>query len=341
MPGLKRLHALTQGVDTPSTRFRWGQYVPLWRAQGLAVQEWPARCGAYPPPAQALRPFWGAAALAESSWRAWRAGSEGLCVLQRHLIATLHSAERLIRAPYVFDVDDAIFLGPRGASADAIARRAAHIVCGNRFLAEHFAACGPVTVLPTAVDTERFSDRGRQRPARPTLGWCGSSSGFPYLYAIEGALCEVLRRHPEARLRVVADRAPQFTRLPARQLEFRRWQADSEAAVLKEFSIGLMPLPDSDWARGKCSFKMLTYMATGLPCVVSPVGMNAELLALGALGLGPRSEAEWVDALDQLLREPDPGAALGATGRRIAVAQFERRHVADQLRRCFEAVHAG
>jgi len=338
MSGLRTVLALTQGLEVPSSRFRWRQHEAWLRTQGLAAQELPARHGAYPPPQAWRRPAWGLRAFADSWQRARQANGADLCFLQRHLIATLHSAERALRVPYVLDVDDAIFLGPRGASADAIARRAALSLCGNQFLAEHFAHHGPVKVLPTAIDTERFL------PAAPAegplvIGWSGSSSGFAYLLALEGALAQVLRRHPEARLRVVADAPPPWRTLPAAQVDFRRWNAETEVADLQSFHIGLMPLNDSPWARGKCSFKMLSYMACGLPVVVSPVGMNAEVLTLGQLGLGPRHQDEWVQALDWLLREPARRAALGQVGRQVAQQHYSRERVGRELLAALRQAH--
>lgn len=254
-----------------------------------------------------------------------------VCFLQRELISTLVTFEPLIRPPFVFDVDDAIFLGPRGRWTDGIARRARITICGNGFLAEHYERLGPVAVLPTAVDTDRFAPAASPPSGSPVIGWSGSSSGFAYLYRIEQALRQVLARHPGATLRIVADRPPQFTSLPLAQVKFDPWSPATEAAAVQGFSIGLMPLEDSPWARGKCSFKMLTYMAAGVPVVVSPVGMNAEVLALGGCGHGPRTEAEWVDAIDDLLRHPERAAAMGATGRRLAEQHYSLHVVAPRL----------
>ncbi|MBB5204473.1 glycosyltransferase involved in cell wall biosynthesis [Inhella inkyongensis] len=328
---------MTQGLLTPSTRFRWSQHLPQLRASGLRVEELHAGFGAYPPSAKWQRPFWGAAAIAESTWRALEVNRRAdLCFLQRNLLSTLHTSERLLRRPFLFDVDDAIFLGPRGGSALAVARRASLIICGNRFLADHFANCGPVALLPTAVDTDHFHPRRHASSGRPTIGWSGSSSGFGYLYDIEPALGAVLQRLPEARLLIVSDQPPSFRSLPAAQVEFRAWTAASEAKVLHEFSVGIMPLEDSAWARGKCSFKMLTYMASGLPCVVAPVGMNAEVLALGELGLAARSLDDWTDALLTLLCNETLAARLGTEGRAVAESKFSRDRVGQQL---IELIH--
>ncbi|MEO3712059.1 glycosyltransferase family 4 protein [Roseateles flavus] len=322
---------LTQGLLQPSTRFRWSQYRSLFLAAGLDARDLHARFSAYPPQARWQRPAWGLAALADARLRVARANRDAdLAFLQRHLLSTLHTAERALKIPYVFDVDDAIFLGTRGESADAIARGARHIICGNAFLADHFQRFGPVTILPTAVDTDHFTAR-QAAPARPTLGWSGSSSGFPYLYAIEGALARVMQALPQVQLHIVADRPPAFRSLPTDRVQFTRWQPDIEVEVLKTFTVGLMPLEDSPWARGKCSFKMLTYMSCALPCVVSPVGMNREVLDLGACGLAAAGEQDWVEALQALLSDEALAWTMGQTGRRIVEQRFARRVVGAQL----------
>ena len=104
-----------------------------------------------------------------------------------------------------------------------------------------------------------------------------------------------------------------------------------EAPVVAGFDVGLMPLPDSDWARGKCAFKMLQYLACGIPAVVSPVGMNAQVLAMGDVGLAASSEDEWVEALVTLARDPGRAVALGRGGRQLAAASFSVPVISRQL----------
>lgn len=314
----------------PSTRFRWDQYVPDLQAHGLHTTQLDARYGAYPPERTWRRVPWLAAAATDAIRRALATRDHDVCFLQRHLVSTLDTAERWARRPLVFDVDDSIHLGPRGASADRIASRAALVVCGNDFLAEHYAAHANVAVLPTAVDTQRFVP-GAERAPGGVIGWSGSSSGFAYLRMIEPALAEVMRRRPDTVFKVVADRAPTLPALPADRLVFEPWKAASEVAVLQGFDVGLMPLHDDAWARGKCSFKMLTYMAAALPVVVSPVGMNVQVLAHGPCGVAARSTDEWVNALLELLDQPTSARAMGHEGRRIVEAHYCRSVVGTRL----------
>jgi glycosyltransferase involved in cell wall biosynthesis len=327
-------YALTQGERVPSTRFRVVQHLEGLERLGHALQHLPARHGAYPPFGLARRAAWLPAAGADALRRAWRARRSPV-LLQRELVSTLQTAEPLLRGPLVFDVDDAIFLHARGARTDAIARRARLVICGNSFLADHYSALAPVTILPTAVDTERFvPPTTRPDPEAPVIGWSGSSSGFPYLESIAPALARVLALHPRAVFEVMAERAPQLRGLPPERVRFVPWSERDEVRALQGYSVGIMPLFDDPWARGKCSFKMLTYMACGLPVVVSPVGMNREVLALGApaaLGLAASALDDWVQALDQLLRAPEAAAAMGRRGREVAEQVFARNVITPRL----------
>lgn len=331
--GRNSVVALTQGLNAPSARFRWRQYASAIEADGLDAIELPSRFGATAPASKLKRPGWLAATSTDSLLRAMQANRAGLRFLQKSLTATLCTWEPMLRRPFIFDVDDAVFLGNRGHSANKIARLASLTICGNQFLAEHFSRFGDVVVLPTAVDSERFCPSTMHQGSlqRPVIGWSGSSSGFKYLYEIEDALSRVLLLHPNAMLKIVADRPPTFRRLAADRVQYEVWSEHREVEALREFTVGLMPLADDLWSRGKCSFKMLTYMSVGLPVVVSPVGMNQEVLSLGSCGLAARSEAEWVESISCLLGDPSGAQEMGRCGRSIIEAHYAKNVVAPRL----------
>jgi len=326
------LVGLTQGRNQPSTRFRWGQYVEDLQQGGFEVTELESYFGAYAPASKLKRPAWLAASVAENAVRTKRANRYDLRFLQRNLTSTLCTWEPLLKKPFVFDVDDAIFLGARGASANRIAQAASLVICGNNFLANHFEKFAPVVVLPTGVDSARFVPKTKKSAARSQyIGWSGSSSGLKYLNAIEPAIKEVLSRHPDAMLKVVSDQKPVFKLLPRERVVFEKWTAEREVEVLQEFTLGIMPLEDDLWARGKCSFKMLTYMAVGLPVVVSPVGMNKEVLEQANCGFGARVHDEWIEAITALLSNATLAEKLGDAGRQLIEARYARKVVAPQL----------
>lgn len=323
--------ALTQGRNQPSTRFRWSQYVDYIRQGGFDVNELESYFGAYAPEHFFQRPAWLAGAIAENVVRVMRSKQFSLRFLQRNLTATLCTLEPLLKSPFVFDVDDAIFLGQRGESANRIARSASIIICGNDFLADHFNKYGKVVVLPTAVDATRFVPRVVHSLTQQVIGWSGSSSGFKYLYAIEPALRVLLNRYPSVLFKVISNSRPIFKTLPLNQVVFELWKPEREAGVLQEFTVGIMPLEDDLWARGKCSFKMLTYMSTGLPVVVSPVGMNLEILDQGPCGFAAKTSDDWVDAISLLLSNTTLACQMGMSGRQIIEARYSRNVIAPKL----------
>jgi glycosyltransferase involved in cell wall biosynthesis len=326
-----KVAAYTGGIRVPSARFRVRQYIEPLRALGVDLREHHAAFGAYPPRRKAFRPFWAAAALGDRLLAAARSYAADLTLLQREMISTLLTGEPLTRQPRVLDVDDAIFLRRGGACARRLARLSDLVICGNAYLAEHFSAWNrDVRILPTAVDTDRFRPGPPLGGERPSIGWSGTSSGFPYLEAAAPAVLAALNAHPGSVFRVVADRRPPLPGFPPEKLDFIPWSPETEVAEIQKMTVGIMPLEDSAWARGKCSFKLLTYMSCGVPVVASPVGMNAEVLAAGG-GIGPRRWEDWSDALSGLLGSEDCRRRLGQRGRQAVLERYSLRAIAPRL----------
>jgi glycosyltransferase involved in cell wall biosynthesis len=170
------------------------------------------------------------------------------------------------------------------------------------------------------------------------MGWTGTSGNFSYLYSIERALMRVFDHCGQAKLLVVSDRPPQFNLLPESRVEFECWTPRTEQAAFARMSIGLMPLADTDWCNGKCSYKMLCYMAAGLPVVVTAAGMNREVLALGEVGLSAGCEREWVDALTTLLDNANLRRHMGAAGRTVVEERFSLQRLAQQYAAVFHSL---
>jgi glycosyltransferase involved in cell wall biosynthesis len=170
------------------------------------------------------------------------------------------------------------------------------------------------------------------------LGWTGTSGNFPFLYSIEGALMRVFQHCSRATLLVVADKPPQFKSLPESKVAFELWTPRTELAALARMSIGLMPLADTPWCNGKCSYKMLCYMAAGLPVVVTAAGMNIEVLAMGEVGLSAGCEQQWVDALTLLLSDADLRWRMGAAGRVVVEERFSLQRLAQQYAVVFRSL---
>ncbi len=328
-----RVAAFTGGLNEPSARFRVRQYIPHLRSYGIEVKDFAATWSSYPPINRVIRPFWALGTLSARLPGITCSRRYNVTLLQREMLSTFLTLEPLTRRPRILDVDDAIWLHQRGGFARRLAGICEAVICGNDFLAGQFSHWNSnIKVLPTAVDSERyFPVKKEGANEKLIIGWSGTSSGFKFLYGIEGALNTILKKHAGATLRIVADRRPDFSIIPPRQLEFIKWAPDNEVRTLQDMTIGIMPLEDSLWSRGKCSFKMLTYMACGLPVAVSPVGMNAEVLAQAEIGCGPAKEDEWVDALDWLLLNREKGREMGLAGRELIEKKYSIHSLAPQL----------
>jgi len=325
-----KVACFTGGHNVPSARFRIRQYIERLHDYGIKVTEFPATLGTYPPKMHIARPLWAIGTLASRIPSILKSYSYDLTFLQREMLSTFETLEPLTKRPRVLDVDDAIWLHRRGQFAARLAGRCEGIICGNTFLTEQFRQWGPrVTMIPTGVDTDKFV---QGRPAeKPIIGWSGMSAGFKYLYRIEPALSQVLKNIPDSKLRVVSDSFPSFQEIPGSKVEFVRWTPENEVSAIHGMSVGIMPLDDSSWEQGKCSFKMLTYMACGIPVVVSPVGMNIEVLSHGRIGFGAKTTDDWVNALQSLLEDMGQRIEMGGNGRQTVLQNYSVDVVAPKL----------
>src|SRR5258708_4985334 len=235
--------------------------------------------------------------------------------------------ERMIkrtRVPVVFDFDDAIFVSYRSpsngylsylkfaAKTKSICRLAAHVMVGNSYLADYARQFNPhVTVVPTTIDTEKYSVRQNKNSDVPVIGWTGSFSTVQHLDTLRSAL-QKLARQQRFRLRVIG--TPEYC-LEGVEVEAIRWRSESELDDLRPIDIGVMPLPNDAWSKGKCGLKALQFMALGIPTICSPVGVNTDIIQDGHNGFIADTEQEWVDKLELLLRSADLREKVGMAGR--------------------------
>jgi len=236
--------------------------------------------------------------------------------------------------PIVSDYDDAIFhtydihrsyvvRSLMGRKIDRLMARSSLVAAGNQYLADRAQKAGAskVEIVPTVVDAEIYSVRNKNVEAknRVSLGWIGTPSTWAaYMEPMMPMLQDVIVR-VSARLRVVgageaASRYPNVDNLA--------WSEDAEVSEIQEMDIGIMPLTDTPWARGKCGYKLIQYMACGLPVIASPVGVNSEIVEHGVNGFLASNEVEWREALDALLTDPELRARMGAAGRKKVEAQY-------------------
>jgi glycosyltransferase involved in cell wall biosynthesis len=309
----------------PSARHRVRQYVGPLAARSVLVTEYPLPYGCAQPDQRVLLPFWGAATIASRLTSLAAGHAADATWVSRQLLPTYLSIEALLKRPAVLDVDDAIWLNRGGNRVPRLARFVQTVVCGNRFLADKFREWNAnIAVIPTAIDTDFYQpgNAAGDGIGGVVIGWMGTSRNFPYLSLAEPALAQILDRYKDVRVLIVADKPPRLSALPPSRLEFVNWTPSAEQRALTRMSIGLMPLEDSEWARGKCSYKMLCYMAASLPVLVSPVGMNNEVLAQGMIGYGASSTEDWVKSLAVLIEDPALRIEMGRTGRRVVESRY-------------------
>jgi len=254
-------------------------------------------------------------------------------------------AERFLRTgiPCILDYDDAIFhnydLHPRwvvrpllGKKIDTSMAGAAMVIVGNEYLGQRAREAGArrVEILPSVVDLSKYPGiREKTREGPLTIGWIGSPSTAKHLLEAESALKLVCRDRGGEIVLIGAGENP-FSGLMG---TIREWEREREAEEIGNIDVGIMPLPDNPWERGKCGFKLIQYMACGKPVVASPVGVNREIVVDGVNGFLASSRDEWVRALERLKSDPELRKTMGANGRRMVEEKYCLQVTAPRMHR--------
>jgi glycosyltransferase involved in cell wall biosynthesis len=245
--------------------------------------------------------------------------------------------ERLLtsagRPPVVFDFDDAIFL-PSVSDANrligalklpqkvaTIIRRSRHVIAGNAFLGAYARRFNPaVTMIPTCVDTSRFVPAAAPAAhASPIVGWIGSPTTASYMRSLGPVLQRVRQRHAFT-LRVSGAGEP--LEIDGVEVENAAWSLEREVELFQSCDVGVYPLADDEWSKGKCGFKAIQFMACGVPVVAAAVGVNREIIQDGVNGFLASTPDEWVDKMGRLLADPALRRRFGEAGRRTVIERY-------------------
>lgn len=235
--------------------------------------------------------------------------------------------------PIVSDFDDAVFHRYDqhrsrwvrkflGRKIDSVMAASTLVTAGNEYLAVRARAAGApyVQVVPTVVDVARYQCRGPATSASGlSVGWMGTPQTWADLgQPIHAVLLPVLEQTNSRLLAVGA------SMIAAQEecLEVEPWSEESEIAQLRSFDVGIMPLPDTPWTRGKCGYKLIQYMACGVPVIASPVGVNSSLVEHGVNGFLASTDEEWRDALAALISDPGLRQRMGEAGRQRVEEEF-------------------
>jgi glycosyltransferase involved in cell wall biosynthesis len=259
--------------------------------------------------------------------------------------------ERLIRLsgrPFVYDYDDAVFhwydkvpsklvRGALSRKLEPVLKAATACCCGNPYLRDYAARfCNQAIVLPTVVDTDVYRPIERNASKPPTIGWIGSPSTWPNVRQLLPLLSEYCASG-RARFRAIGAgieaETDQFE-----GMELVPWTEVTEVSEVQHFDIGIMPLIDAPFQRGKSGFKLVQYMACGIPAIASPVGVNRDILEGEGVGILASTSNEWRKAFDRLLADPNLRRRLGTVGRERAVRDYSLSSQAPRLIELFRFV---
>jgi glycosyltransferase involved in cell wall biosynthesis len=304
---------LTTRPSKPSYRFRIEQMLPYFTARRHECQTF------FLPP---------------NTWRRLllyrRLASYDTVVLQKRLLSRveLFMLRRMARR-LIYDLDDAVMYASsgdthrrRGGRFGATAKVADMVVCGNQFLADEARRYSDrVVVVPTCINCDvyrpglRATTSQHLTPQPLTIGWTGSRSTNAYLNEVLPALAQL---HGPVQVKVISDTAERidFSRLGRVPHVFVPWSPKTEIAETATFDVGLMPLPDNRWTQGKCGFKALVYMSLGIPAVLSPVGVNRDIMHDGVDGFFAPTLHDWFPIVARLAKDAFLRETIGRAGRR-------------------------
>lgn len=347
------LMGMTQSGFDPASRFRFIQFIPYLRSAGWIVDHRPNR----PDRQWFSRLPWRLARAVHYRAGRWLMTANRMrdiaesrdydaLFVNRDFAGEGMLMNRLFRPVIrraVYDFDDAIFVGANEAAVRWMCENAFWVTPGNEYLASFVRRyTGRVTIIPTVIDTDVCRPRDYEKPARKgpvRVGWSGSDQSIhttlvPYLKMLAW-----LQRKMDFELVVVTNTKPQLP-VPELRWTFYPWREEEEPFLQAKFDIGIMPLVDNEFQKGKCGLKLLQYMASGLPTAASPVGVNKEIVRQDVTGFLVRTETEWMQALEALVGNAALRASMGIAGRKVCEQEYSIRRWLPVLIKIFEQLAA-
>lgn len=345
-----RILALTKyDLLGASSRMRTYQYVSRLRQAGASVDLSPLLGDDYVSGLYSGRTAFGAVikGYAHRIGAMLGAGRYDVVWIEKEVLPWLpFSVERLLLdrgGRIVVDYDDALFhrydqhenpvvRAVLGKKIDRVMKRADLVLAGNEYLAKHARHAGASRVewLPTVVDTDRYAGvrpKARENSDPIVVGWIGSPSTASYLRMVAEPFSNLTEG---GFIKCIAIGAND-SQLEGTPFGAVAWSESGEVELLKSLDVGIMPLPDAPWERGKCGYKLIQYMACGLPVVASPVGVNVDLVQTGSNGFLAGNSTEWHHAVLTLARSPYLREAMGLAGRNIVDSTYSLQVQAPRL----------
>lgn len=325
---------------SPSQRFRFEQYLSFLKENGLdyhlsyIINEKDDKY--FYSKGHFIRKSW---ILFKAYFKRWKdvftCGQYDLVFVQREAIMTRTTIfERMLakRKPLIFDFDDAIWKMDisdanqnlkwlkNPAKTKRIIKHAQHVIAGNDYLAQYARAYNDhITVIPTTVDTLVFKPLPKQ-DQKVIIGWSGSKTTIKHFELAVPVLKKIAEQYgAKVGFRVIGDSQYKSQEIEVDGVE---WNAKTEVLDLNEIHIGIMPLPDDEWSKGKCGLKGLTYMALGIPTIMSKVGVNSEIIQHGDNGFLYANNDELYRFLVELIDQVELRQSIGQRGRETVVQRY-------------------
>ena len=238
------------------------------------------------------------------------------------------------KAPIIYDFDDSIWLPNISESnkkyaflknpnkTKKIIKLARQVIAGNQYLADYARQFNSnVTIIPTCVDTQKFKPLDQKFVQnKVVIGWSGSHTTIPHFKRLLPVLEKIKARYgDQIEFLVIGD--PEFSYSPL-HIEGIAWEESSEVETLSKIDIGVMPLSNDEWSKGKCGFKGIQYMSMEIPTIMSPVGVNVEIVQNEVNGFLASSEEEWLEKLILLIENPGVREKIGKAGRQTVVERY-------------------
>jgi len=349
---------LTQTSELgPSSRYRVYQYLDYFRREGIDCDVSPAISSRHyqkvyftDNPLKKI-PYFGLVFLKRLAGLRFIKNYD-IIFLQREILPKFYPVfEKAIyrmNNRIIFDFDDSIFMVPPQRdnllfklryknSIPEILKASSYIITGNNYLKNYALRFNRnVIVIPTSIDTDKYiiKRKASKEKDKIIIGWTGSHSTAFYLEQLKGVFKALSQKYKISLHIIGADGC----RVEGVNVIIKKWSLEKEVGDLQELDIGIAPLIDDEWAKGKCGLKILQYMGVGIPCVSSSVGVNAEIIVDGANGFLAKTENEWIEKLSLLIEDETLRKRLGAAGRATVEKNFSLKENAPKLKSILEKV---
>lgn len=340
---MKILFLVPYPTKGASNRVRVEQFLPYLRSRGVKCKIRPFVNTAfydilYLPHRYTEKAFWFGICAINRFCDILRAARYDIIFIHREAFpfggAFMESIFRWMGKPIVFDFDDAIFVPDTSEhniyierfkkpdKVSKIIKMASAVTAGNDYLREYALRYNKNTkVIPSSIDTQKYrACHKSHKPGEIVIGWIGSDTTKKFLYSLENVFYDLSKRYKNIVFKIIGP-ASFYSPVLANVVD-KKWRLEDEVQDLQSFDIGIMPMPDNDWTRGKCGFKAILYMACAIPVVASPVGINKELIKDGLNGFLAYSQKEWEQKISALIEDGELRKKMGQAGRDSILAKY-------------------